>query len=140
MAQSQLFCAVLTADSVSWFQLSSATSAKPISPEQIPTPDGQISLGQNELIKQDNDWLKAHFTTFYCEVPVNLHVYGVRPASTNDAQRGPVRLQPLEKAIAQAFHAVTEDLCGSSAVVVASASSSGTLISGYDCVQLKALL
>ena len=129
LAQRQLFCAVLTADSVSWFQLSSATSAKPITPEYTPTPGAQASLGQNELMKHDNDWLKAHFTRFYCEVQVHLHVYGVRPAKKTDAQRGPVCSQPLETAITQAFDAVTEDLCGPSAVVVASASSTGTVIS-----------
>ena len=125
LAQSQLFCAVLTADSVSWFQLLSATSVKPITTISVAQSQGDAS-SQNALSHSDTDWLHGHFTSLYCQMPVQLHIYGARHVSSADAQTDTSKGQTLAKAVAKAVDVVTEDLCSPSAVLVAKSSSTGT--------------
>lgn len=124
LPQSQLFCAVLTADSVSWFKLQNATSVKPITTKSIAPSEGESS-SQNVLTRNDSKWLNAHFTSLHFQMPVQLHIYGARPTSSADPTSGTAQGQSLPKAIAKAANAVTEDLCSPSAALIASTSSTG---------------
>ena len=118
---SELYCAVLTSDSVSWFHLRNATSAKQTEPEVINTEAGNAAA-QNALSEHDSNWLNSSFTKVHCEIPVQLHVYGVR----RDSQTDSVPSQPMKVAIADAMKPVTDSLCGSATAMLASTSSEGS--------------
>ncbi len=125
-----LVCAVLTADSVSWFQLHNATKAKPIEAEVVRDAEAGNAAAQNALSELDSDYLNSRFTKVYCETCVKLHVYGVRSGAQSEPQSGSMPSQPLKTAIADATKTVTDDLCGPSTVLLASTSTAG-IFSAY---------
>ena len=125
LAKSQPICAILTADRVSWFQLHNATSAKPVIPQIISdTATGDVAP-QNTLLEQDTRWVDTTLTKIYCEVTVKLHVYGLRADASSETQTDAMPSQPLKAAIADAVQTVTNDLCGSSSVLLASSPTHG---------------
>lgn len=126
LAKSQPICAILTADRVSWFQLHNATSAKPVTPKTIgDTATGNVDP-QITLLEQDTRWVDTTLTKIYCEVTAKLHVYGLRADAASETRTDAMPSQPLKAAITDAVQTVTNDLCGSSSVLLASSPTHGT--------------
>lgn len=126
VGKNQPLCAILTADSVSWFQLHNATSAKPVEAQVIATEDIGDTAAHNDLLNLDSKYLETAFTKLYWESTVKLHVYGVRPSTPSEAQTDSGPSQPFKAAIADAIHTAADDLCSSSTVLLAKAPSGGT--------------
>jgi len=124
VGKNQLFCAILTADSVSWFQLHNATSAKPV--ESLVICNGGDAAAHNDLLDLDSKYLDTTFTKLYLESTVKLRVYGARLSTPGEAQTDFGPSQPFKAAIADAIHTAADDLCSSSTVLLAKAPSGGT--------------
>lgn len=120
LAKSQPICAILTTDRVSWFQLHNATSAKPVTPKTIGDKATGDVASQNALLELDTRWIDTTLTKIYCEVTVKLHVYGLRAGASSETQADAMPSQPLKAAITDAVETVTNDMCGSSSVLLAS--------------------
>ncbi|DBB11189.1 TPA: hypothetical protein ACH3X3_006641 [Trebouxia sp. C0006] len=123
VGKSQLLCAILTADSVSWFQLHSATSAKPVEAQVIATEDIGDAAAHNDLLNLDSKYWETTYTKLYWESTVRLHVYGIRPGTPGQAQTDSGPSQPFKAAIADAIHTAAHDLCSSSTVLLAKSPS-----------------
>ena len=126
--KTQLYCAVLTADSVSWFQLVNATTARKAVPSVVEGPAGKQSAAQDILVQHDSKRLNAAFTKVFCSVVTQLHIYGAKsdvPQSHGHPTSPPDRL--FTAAISNAFKAVVDELCGSSIVLLASTADTGVL-------------
>lgn len=126
LGKNQLLCAILTADSVSWFQLHNATSAKPVEAQVLANGDIGNTAAHSSLLELDSKYLEATFTKLYFESTVKLHVYGVRPSAPAEAHIDSGPSQPFKAAIADAIHTAADDLCSSSTVLLAKAPSGGT--------------
>ena len=126
VGKNQLLCAILTADSVSWFQLHNATSAKPVEAQVIGNGSIGDAAAHSDLLNLDSKYLELIFTKLYWECTIKLHVYGVRPSTPGEAQTDSGPSQPFKAAIADAIHTAADDLCSSSTVLLAKAPSSGT--------------
>jgi hypothetical protein len=122
VGKNQLLCAILTVDSVSWFQLHNATSAKPVEAQVVAIRD---AAAYNDLLNLDSKYLEMTFTKLYWESTVKLHVYGVRPSTPGQAQTDSGPSQPFKAAIADAIHTAADDLCSSATVLLATAPSGG---------------
>lgn len=140
VGNSQLYCAVLTADSVSWFQLLNATTVKPVTASTIEENSGKQSTAQNALTQQDSMWLSSAFTKVFCSMAVHLHVYGAESAvdqSSGRTQPAPDQLYKL--AITNAVAAVKDGLCGATTVLLASPSGQGIATLGHTANLLATL-
>ena len=126
VGKNQLLCAILTADSVSWFQLHSATSAKPVEAQVIATEDIGNAAAHNDLLNLDSKYWGTTYTKLYWESTARLHVYGIRPGTPGQAQTDSGPSQPFKAAIADAIHTAAHDLCSSSTMLLAKAPSGGT--------------
>ncbi len=125
MGKKQLLCAILTADTVSWFQLHSATSAKPVEAQVVANGDIRDAPAYNDLLNLDSKYLETAYTKLYWECTVKLHVYGVRPSTPAQAQTDSGPSQPFKAAIADAIHTAADDLCSLSTVLLAKSPSGG---------------
>ena len=121
----QLHCAVLTADSVSWFQLLNSTTVKPLIPSIIDGSSGKQCTAHNALTQQDSKWLDTALTKVFCTITAHLHVYGADSAVNQSP--GPTQPELFKPAITSALAAVKDSLCGASAVLLASPSGQGTV-------------
>ena len=140
----QLYCAVLTADSVSWFQLLNATTLQPITASIIEESSGKQSTAQNALTQQDSAWLSSAFTKTFCSMAAHLHVYGADPAVDQSPGRTPPAPDQLYKlAITNAIMAVKDSLYSASTLLLASPSGQGTIATSHpasllgDCLRLS---
>ncbi|DBA76348.1 TPA: hypothetical protein ACH3X1_010059 [Trebouxia sp. C0004] len=137
VGKNQLICAILTADSVSWFQLHNATSAKPVEPQIIGSRDIGDAAAQSDLLNLDSKYLEMTFTKLYCEPTVKLHVYGVTPSTPGEARTDSGPSQPFKAAIADAIQTAADDLCSSSTVLLATATSGEPMLLTPDSSQAK---
>lgn len=115
-------------DSVSWFQLVNATTAKSITPSTNPNASDPPALAQDLLTQHDSKWLNNAFTKILCSVATQLHVYGAASdPSQLHGQTHPAPDKLFEAAIANAVQAVADDLCGTSTVLLISSADKGRL-------------
>ena len=132
MHKGQLHCAVLTADSVSWFQLLNATTAKQAIPSIIEDSSGRQCTAQNVLAQHDSAWLNNTFTKFFVSVAAQLHVYGADSGlnqSSGVTQSAPDQL--FKPAITNAVEAVKDGLCSATTVLLASPPGKGIDPAGH---------
>ncbi|DBA78226.1 TPA: hypothetical protein ACH3X2_008184 [Trebouxia sp. C0005] len=137
LGKNQLLCAILTADSVSWFQLHNATSAKPVEAQVLANGDIGNTAAHSSLLELDSKYLEATFTKLYFESTVKLHVYGVRPSAPAEAHIDSGPSQPFKAAIADAIHTAADDLCSSSTVLLAKAPSGEPMLLTPESSQAK---
>lgn len=124
LQKTQLHCAVLTADSVSWFQLVNATTARKAIPSIIEDPAGKQAAAQDVLVQQDSKWLNAAFTKVFCGVVTQLQVYGPNVSQSHRPSTSPPD-QLFTAAISKAVQTVADELCGASTVLLASTADTG---------------
>lgn len=123
---SQLHCAVLQSDSVSWFQLVDATTVNQIVPSVFPDSSNKQSSAQNVLPQHDSEWLNTAFTKVFCSVAAQLHVYGADSGVDRSSGKKQSPLDKLYKpAIATAIQAVKDCLCGASTLLQATPAGKG---------------
>lgn len=137
---SQLYCAVLQPDSVSWFQLLNATTADRVSPSVIEDSSSKQSTAQNVLAQHDSEWLNTAFTKVFCSVAAQLHVYGADSDANRSSRQ---KLLPPDQlytpAITTAITAVKDGLCGASTVLLATPPGKGMDPAGHHMTLLPKL-
>ena len=127
---SQIYGAVLTADTASWFQLINATTAKPCAPSTIGNTCSKVTGAQDAPVQHDSRWLSNNYTKVFCSVTVHLHVYGAKSSS---AQSVSAANQLFTQANNNSNQAAKDDLCGDTAVLIASTPDAGVLAASLPC-------